>query len=336
MSIKRISAVWDQSRAKGTTLLVLLAIADNASDNGLAWPGLETIAQRARVGKRAVIAHLRKLEDLDELVIFRRPGQHNYYLIKVGLTEDQHRAALEELHKRPGIRHDPEEVVIKRSPVQNSGVVIKRSPGGDQMITSTGDRAITRSINRTVNEPSLGPADAPDGGQQGAQPVSRQPERPEPVPTPEPEPAQKPRPVQAHVAIIDAYRDALHDAGFDPLIDNWYSRFGRAAKTFVAHGISPERVRAATLAVYGPHFEDSFYRHRAKPITLDELREVFAAAEAAAEKARPVVVDYGTRTQQDVWSEIVAEHLRDLASGRYDALLTPEERAEQAQKGRTA
>ena len=68
MSIKAMSRVWDQSKATGNELIVLLAIADHADDDGCnAYPGLQTLARKARIGERETRYCLRKLEELGEL-----------------------------------------------------------------------------------------------------------------------------------------------------------------------------------------------------------------------------------------------------------------------------
>jgi hypothetical protein len=55
MSIKLMSRVWDDTRFKGTELLVLLCLADHANDEGLCWPSYTTLAKRARCSRRHVI-----------------------------------------------------------------------------------------------------------------------------------------------------------------------------------------------------------------------------------------------------------------------------------------
>lgn len=56
MSIKIMTLVWDKSPLKGTELLILLALADMANDDGVCWPSYDTIAQRARVSRRYAIS----------------------------------------------------------------------------------------------------------------------------------------------------------------------------------------------------------------------------------------------------------------------------------------
>ncbi len=97
MSTKMMTAVWEHSKANGSALLLLLAIADNASDYGLAWPGIENLAQRARIGKRAVIKQLEKLEEMQELIIHRRPGTHNHYILNIQQPDESLDTALNTL-----------------------------------------------------------------------------------------------------------------------------------------------------------------------------------------------------------------------------------------------
>jgi DNA-binding transcriptional regulator YhcF (GntR family) len=75
MSIKVMSWVWDHSKAKGAELLVLLAIADHASDNGgNAWPSQRTLARRARVTERSVQRAITSLVEAGELAVDSRSG----------------------------------------------------------------------------------------------------------------------------------------------------------------------------------------------------------------------------------------------------------------------
>jgi hypothetical protein len=56
--------VWEESPTRGTDLLTLLAIADNAADDGAnAWPSLARLARKTRLDERTVRRILRRLED---------------------------------------------------------------------------------------------------------------------------------------------------------------------------------------------------------------------------------------------------------------------------------
>lgn len=69
MSILVSSLVWKFSRQKSGNLLVLLAIADHADDDGVAWPGIARLAKMTRLSERHVRRCLTALSDAGELEI---------------------------------------------------------------------------------------------------------------------------------------------------------------------------------------------------------------------------------------------------------------------------
>ena len=62
MSIYVISSVWRNGPEKQGHLLVLLALADYANDEGECWPSIASIAQKARMTERGTQKILRQLE----------------------------------------------------------------------------------------------------------------------------------------------------------------------------------------------------------------------------------------------------------------------------------
>ena len=77
MSIKVTTAVWKKSRQAGGALLVLLALADFADDQGRAYPSIPTLAHRARLTDRQVRRILTTLVTSGELMIERHGGGRN-------------------------------------------------------------------------------------------------------------------------------------------------------------------------------------------------------------------------------------------------------------------
>ncbi|MEV4511358.1 helix-turn-helix domain-containing protein [Dactylosporangium sp. NPDC049525] len=76
--------VWDFSPVGGTERLVLLAVADNAADDGSnAWPSLATLARKTRVDVRTVRRIIRRLEDGGHLLVevAAGPGGANRYTV---------------------------------------------------------------------------------------------------------------------------------------------------------------------------------------------------------------------------------------------------------------
>jgi hypothetical protein len=73
MSIEVMTYVWKNSPSKSGRLLVLLALADRATDDGICWPGVNELARKARLGPRQVERALKELEQEGE--IQRPPGK---------------------------------------------------------------------------------------------------------------------------------------------------------------------------------------------------------------------------------------------------------------------
>ena len=87
-----MSRVWDSNRQSGTDLVILLALADRASEDGVCWPSLEALAERARLADtRHVRRILRKLEQQGEIYTIPGAGRGNtsLYLVCVGMTDQE-------------------------------------------------------------------------------------------------------------------------------------------------------------------------------------------------------------------------------------------------------
>ncbi len=86
MSISIMTRVWAESQHKGSELLLLLAIADNANDQGVAYPSLHTLAKKIRMSRRNVIFLIKKLVDSGELRVEMGTSRHrtNTYHIVIG------------------------------------------------------------------------------------------------------------------------------------------------------------------------------------------------------------------------------------------------------------
>lgn len=100
MSVRATTAVWFESEAKGAAKLVLLAIADCANDEGIAWPSMATVARKCGLtSERGVREHVKRLEESGELEVIERPGRSSVYRIRVGDFKNSVRAS--------GPRQDP-------------------------------------------------------------------------------------------------------------------------------------------------------------------------------------------------------------------------------------
>lgn len=91
MAIKEITRVWERSSASGSHLLLMLALADRADEDGICWPGNEYLAQRARVQDRHLKRMKRALEASGELFTIQYAGRthSNSYLVSCGRPAEE-------------------------------------------------------------------------------------------------------------------------------------------------------------------------------------------------------------------------------------------------------
>jgi Helix-turn-helix domain len=86
MSIAIMTQVWQRSQHKGSELLLLLAIADNANDQGVAYPSVRTLAKKTRLSARQVKRLIKVVELSGELRVSYETGPRgcNEYSILLG------------------------------------------------------------------------------------------------------------------------------------------------------------------------------------------------------------------------------------------------------------
>lgn len=75
MSNQWMNLVWQSNKHKGTARLVMLALADHANEEGVCWPSVERIADKANISKRHAIRVLAELEADGSLSIQRGEGR---------------------------------------------------------------------------------------------------------------------------------------------------------------------------------------------------------------------------------------------------------------------
>jgi hypothetical protein len=89
MSIKAMTLVWEHSNQSGSSLLMLLAIADYAKDDGTgAWPAIETLARKTRMKRRNAIYVIQKLEKAGELRVHRDDPEHKSNIYDIVFPEE--------------------------------------------------------------------------------------------------------------------------------------------------------------------------------------------------------------------------------------------------------
>lgn len=84
MSVKLMAAVWeDETFTSKAELLLCLAIADFANENGEAWPGTERLAMKCRSTQRAVIRMVSRLILAGKLEVKYNAGLHKTNVYKL-------------------------------------------------------------------------------------------------------------------------------------------------------------------------------------------------------------------------------------------------------------
>lgn len=78
MSIKIMSHIWEHAEQAGTALLMLLALADNANEDGICWPGISYLARKTRMSERQAQRLIKKLAAEKAIII--RPRYRNTHL----------------------------------------------------------------------------------------------------------------------------------------------------------------------------------------------------------------------------------------------------------------
>ena len=89
MSVRTMAKVWEISRQSGSDLLMLLAIADFADDNGNAYPAVTTLAEKCRMTQRNANLILANLKKSGELIVKQNEGPRgtNRYLVRLPTPE---------------------------------------------------------------------------------------------------------------------------------------------------------------------------------------------------------------------------------------------------------
>ena len=105
MSIIWSGMVWHNSQQTGSGLLVLLAIADHANDDGICWPSVARLARKARVSERQCQRLISQLVDAGELAVERGghgPKSTTVYRILPVLAENKGDIAVSPLTENKG------------------------------------------------------------------------------------------------------------------------------------------------------------------------------------------------------------------------------------------
>lgn len=111
MSIRVMSAVWDNGPADSTQRFVLLAIADHTSDDGgNAYPSVQTIAKKCAMSTRTVIRAIDALIGDGYLIRRRRKDTTNMYKVVLARLQPDEKSVSDKLSLTVGDIVSPTEV----------------------------------------------------------------------------------------------------------------------------------------------------------------------------------------------------------------------------------
>ena len=83
MSIKVMTLVWDLQLPQPEKIL-LLALADNAYDEGFCWPSVATHARKASMADRRVRRDMKRLAQAGHLTVIPQTQASNTYRVHPG------------------------------------------------------------------------------------------------------------------------------------------------------------------------------------------------------------------------------------------------------------
>jgi len=86
MSIRIMSEVWDGSPLEGRALLVELALADFANDEGACWPSIGTLSRKARCSESWVHQIIRDLRKRGRIKVHEGGGRNRPNIYQFALN----------------------------------------------------------------------------------------------------------------------------------------------------------------------------------------------------------------------------------------------------------
>jgi len=90
MSVRILSEVFEKSETSGNARLVLIALADCASDDGACWPSIKRIAKMSKVSEQTAKKYLHAFEAIGLIEIeerFDRKGRRTSNIYNINIEQ---------------------------------------------------------------------------------------------------------------------------------------------------------------------------------------------------------------------------------------------------------
>jgi Helix-turn-helix domain len=160
MSIRVMTAVWDDLRTQAhSELLVLLALADWANDDGYCWPTICALASKARLSERAVQQILGRLTATGRIRRFQGGGRGRSNRYQVVTARNGAAETVNPIHRKENTESKtPNE--IHPLEAKRVNLTTEKGEGGAPHTSNTRQK---NNNNNTTTSSSLCSADGFDG-----------------------------------------------------------------------------------------------------------------------------------------------------------------------------
>lgn len=174
MSVRVLTWAWGLEEVMGSEALVLLALADQANDEGLCWPSQEKLAPKARQSVSTLRRSLRSLEKMGLLTTITRSStrgrRSNLYLLHIGARPDLSMKSAKAVTLSEGavqaceMLEEASEAVFVANKATGQFDRLPQPVIGDRLQPVTGDRLLYEEppLGTTKPNPTLPTAPAPD------------------------------------------------------------------------------------------------------------------------------------------------------------------------------
>ena len=174
MSVRATNWAWSLEEVMGSEALVLLALADQANDEGFCWPSQEKLAPKARQSVSTLRRSLRSLEKMGLLTTITRSStrgrRSNLYLLHIGARPDLSMKSAkavtlsEEAVQACEMLEEASSAVFVANKATGQIDRLPQSVIGDRLQPVTGDRLPYKEppLGTTRPYPTLPTAPAPD------------------------------------------------------------------------------------------------------------------------------------------------------------------------------
>ncbi len=184
MSVKAQSIVWEHSRQSGGHLLILLALAEFADNEMMAYPSVATLAERARLSLRQARRILRDLEASGEVkclgeigdlgiksryhknvcayrILLKAPDAHDRGQLETPDADDRGYSATPVTHVRPDTGDRPDTHDRGLSPTPDTGDRKPRTPMSAKPSVKPNKQQLPNQPQPTTTDAALDPPAEP-------------------------------------------------------------------------------------------------------------------------------------------------------------------------------